>query len=61
METPEERAKKTKLFFIHAVEHWDAEFYAKINDDLYVNIGMCSVICGMLKSFHLLLALTCLL
>ncbi|PIN13282.1 Galactosyltransferase [Handroanthus impetiginosus] len=38
VETPEERAKKTKLFFIHAVEHWDAEFYAKINDDVYVNI-----------------------
>lgn len=44
METPEERAKKTKLFLVHAVEHWDAEFYAKINDDVYVNIGMCSVI-----------------
>ncbi|KAI3453785.1 hypothetical protein Pfo_010448 [Paulownia fortunei] len=38
VETPEERAKKTKLFFIHAVEYWDAEFYAKINDDVYVNI-----------------------
>ncbi|KAL1556869.1 Hydroxyproline O-galactosyltransferase HPGT1 [Salvia divinorum] len=38
VETPEERAKKTKLFLIHAVEHWDAEFYAKINDDVYVNI-----------------------
>ncbi|KAG8382170.1 hypothetical protein BUALT_Bualt05G0048900 [Buddleja alternifolia] len=38
VETPEERSKKTKLFFIHAVEHWDAEFYAKINDDVYVNI-----------------------
>ncbi|KAL0447823.1 UNVERIFIED_CONTAM: Hydroxyproline O-galactosyltransferase HPGT1 [Sesamum latifolium] len=38
METPEERPKKTKLFLIHAVEHWDAEFYVKINDDVYVNI-----------------------
>ncbi|KAK6116980.1 hypothetical protein DH2020_049224 [Rehmannia glutinosa] len=38
METPAERANKTKLFLIHAVEHWDAEFYAKINDDVYVNI-----------------------
>ncbi|KAL0290703.1 UNVERIFIED_CONTAM: Hydroxyproline O-galactosyltransferase HPGT1 [Sesamum angustifolium] len=38
METSEERPKKTKLFLIHAVEHWDAEFYVKINDDVYVNI-----------------------
>ncbi|XP_057810176.1 hydroxyproline O-galactosyltransferase HPGT1-like isoform X1 [Salvia miltiorrhiza] len=38
VETPEERAKKTKLFLIHAVEHWDSEFYVKINDDVYVNI-----------------------
>ncbi|KAG6408073.1 hypothetical protein SASPL_131076 [Salvia splendens] len=38
VETTEERAKKTKLFLIHAVELWDAEFYAKINDDVYVNI-----------------------
>lgn len=51
METPEERAKKTKLFLIHAVEHWDAEFYAKINDDVYVNIGMCSLISAMFKIF----------
>lgn len=29
-----------KSFFIHAVENWDAEFYAKANDDVYVNIGM---------------------
>ncbi|KAL3645710.1 Hydroxyproline O-galactosyltransferase HPGT1 [Castilleja foliolosa] len=38
VETHEERAKKTKLFIIHAVEHWDAEYYVKINDDVYVNI-----------------------
>ncbi|KAA8520910.1 hypothetical protein F0562_011583 [Nyssa sinensis] len=37
-EAPEEQPKKTKLFFVHAVEHWDAEFYAKVNDDVYVNI-----------------------
>lgn len=38
IEAPEEQPKKTKLFFIHVVEHWDAEFYAKVNDDVYVNI-----------------------
>ncbi|KAM7491456.1 hypothetical protein LguiA_034377 [Lonicera macranthoides] len=38
VEAPEEQPKKTKLFFIHAVEHWDAEFYVKVNDDIYLNI-----------------------
>ncbi|KAG6782852.1 hypothetical protein POTOM_012277 [Populus tomentosa] len=40
VEATEEQPKKSKLFFIHAVETWDAEFYAKVNDDVYVNIGM---------------------
>lgn len=40
VEAPEERPKKTKAFLVHAVENWDAEFYAKVNDDIYVNIGM---------------------
>lgn len=39
MEAPEELPKKTKLFFAHAADNWDAEFYAKVNDDVYVNIG----------------------
>lgn len=26
------------MFFIHAAENWNAEFYAKVNDDVYVNI-----------------------
>ncbi|GMP70458.1 hypothetical protein CsSME_00029306 [Camellia sinensis var. sinensis] len=38
VEAPEELPKKTKLFFAHAAENWDAEFYAKVNDDVYVNI-----------------------
>ncbi|KAJ1395765.1 Glycosyl transferase, family 31 [Sesbania bispinosa] len=29
---------KAKLFFAHAADKWDAEFYAKVNDDVYVNI-----------------------
>ena len=40
MEAVEESAKKTKSFFIYAVDNWDAEFYAKVNDDVYVNLGM---------------------
>ncbi|XP_006476442.2 hydroxyproline O-galactosyltransferase HPGT1-like isoform X5 [Citrus sinensis] len=39
VEAPEELAKKMKSFFVHAVEKWDAEFYTKVNDDVYVNIG----------------------
>ncbi|PSS04421.1 Hydroxyproline O-galactosyltransferase [Actinidia chinensis var. chinensis] len=38
VEAPEELPKKTKLFFAHASERWDAEFYAKVHDDVYVNI-----------------------
>lgn len=34
------RPRKIKSFFVRAVENWDAEFYAKVNDDVYVNIGM---------------------
>lgn len=40
MEAAEESPKKMKSFFIHAAENWDAEFYAKVNDDVYVNIGV---------------------
>lgn len=38
VEAPEELSKKTKLFFAYAAESWDAEFFAKVNDDVYVNI-----------------------
>ncbi|KAL7596476.1 hydroxyproline O-galactosyltransferase HPGT1 [Lactuca sativa] len=38
VETPEEQPKKTKLFFVDALQHWDAEFYVKVNDDIYLNI-----------------------
>ncbi|XP_027361331.1 hydroxyproline O-galactosyltransferase HPGT1-like isoform X2 [Abrus precatorius] len=38
VETSEEKAKKIKSFFIYAVDNWDAEFYAKVNDDVYVNL-----------------------
>ncbi|KAI8569726.1 hypothetical protein RHMOL_Rhmol02G0299300 [Rhododendron molle] len=38
IEATKEEPKKTKLFITHAVEKWDAEFYAKVNDDIYVNI-----------------------
>lgn len=38
VEADGELPKKAKLFFVHAAEKWDAEFYAKVNDDVYVNI-----------------------
>ncbi|TYJ19622.1 hypothetical protein E1A91_A09G204000v1 [Gossypium mustelinum] len=38
VEAPEECSNKIKFFFVHAVESWDAEFYVKVNDDVYVNI-----------------------
>ncbi|KAJ8773206.1 hypothetical protein K2173_028383 [Erythroxylum novogranatense] len=33
-----ELPKRAELFFVYAVEKWDAEFYAKVNDNIYVNI-----------------------
>ncbi|KAJ7965407.1 Hexosyltransferase [Quillaja saponaria] len=38
VEANEEVSKKAKLFFAHAADKWDAEFYAKVNDDVYINI-----------------------
>ncbi|KAM7268050.1 hypothetical protein ACFE04_010216 [Oxalis oulophora] len=38
IESPEGLPEKAKLFFAHAAEKWNAEFYAKVNDDVYVNI-----------------------
>ncbi|KAK7293453.1 hypothetical protein RJT34_16319 [Clitoria ternatea] len=38
VEAVEELPKKAKLFFAHAVEKWDAYYYAKVNDDVYINI-----------------------
>ncbi|WCJ26442.1 Galactosyltransferase family protein [Euphorbia peplus] len=38
VEATEENPKKTKAFLIKAVENWDAEFYVKVNDDIFVNI-----------------------
>ncbi|KAJ8753069.1 hypothetical protein K2173_011837 [Erythroxylum novogranatense] len=34
----EEIPEKARLFFAYAAEKWDAEFYAKVNDNVYVNI-----------------------
>ncbi|KAH9677395.1 Hydroxyproline O-galactosyltransferase HPGT1 [Citrus sinensis] len=38
VEAPKEFPNKAKLFFAYAVDKWDAEYYAKVNDDVYVNI-----------------------
>lgn len=38
-ESEEESPKKTKSFFANAAESFDAEFYAKVNDDIYINVG----------------------
>lgn len=38
VEALEELPKKTKLFFALAAEKFEADFYAKVNDDVYVNI-----------------------
>lgn len=52
LEAPEERSKKVKLFFANAVEQWDAEFYIKANDDIYVNIGKSTFLISCLWAFR---------
>ncbi|KAJ4850380.1 Hydroxyproline O-galactosyltransferase HPGT1 [Turnera subulata] len=38
MEATGNLPNKAKLFFAHAADKWDAEYYAKVNDNVYVNI-----------------------
>ncbi|EFJ26300.1 glycosyltransferase-like protein [Selaginella moellendorffii] len=38
VEEPEEIPRKAKKFFATAVETWDADFFLKVDDDVYVNI-----------------------
>jgi len=30
---------KSKSYFSTAVEQWDSDFYVKVDDDVFVNIG----------------------
>lgn len=38
VEGTEDLPKKARLFFAYAADKWDAEFYAKVNDNIYVTI-----------------------
>lgn len=38
VETSKQLPKKTMYFFAHVADIWEAEFYAKVNDDVYVNV-----------------------
>ncbi|URE32116.1 Galactosyltransferase [Musa troglodytarum] len=38
-----ELSTKTQVFFATAVAAWDADFYAKVDDDVHVNLGMPSI------------------
>ncbi|XP_010671546.2 hydroxyproline O-galactosyltransferase HPGT1 isoform X1 [Beta vulgaris subsp. vulgaris] len=40
VETSKELPKKTMYFFAHVANNWEAEFYAKVNDDVYINIDV---------------------
>ncbi|AQK52198.1 Hydroxyproline O-galactosyltransferase HPGT1 [Zea mays] len=44
IESDEELPKKTKSFFANAANTFDAAFYAKVNDDIYINVGMCHLL-----------------
>eukprot|EP00249_Psilotum_nudum_P023633 c28943_g2_i2 orf=405-1241(-) len=39
VEASEESANKAKNFFTSAVKLWDSDFYIKVDDDAFVNIG----------------------
>lgn len=53
VEASEEHPKKTKLFFAHAADTWDADFYVKVNDDVYVNIdGLGAILSSNLDKSH---------
>jgi beta-1,3-galactosyltransferase 1/2/3/4/5/7/8 len=36
---------KTKKFFTTALTSYDADFYVKVDDDVHVNLGLCSTSC----------------
>ncbi|AQK52196.1 Hydroxyproline O-galactosyltransferase HPGT1 [Zea mays] len=42
IESDEELPKKTKSFFANAANTFDAAFYAKVNDDIYINVDTLS-------------------
>ncbi|XP_057521179.1 hydroxyproline O-galactosyltransferase HPGT1-like isoform X1 [Amaranthus tricolor] len=44
VEALDENPKKTKLFFAYAAETWEAEFYVKVNDDVYVKIDVLAAV-----------------
>lgn len=44
VESLEEQPEKTKRFFSYAADAWDAEFYIKANDDVYIDIGALAII-----------------
>ncbi|KAM6588726.1 hypothetical protein CsatA_011331 [Cannabis sativa] len=65
VESPEERPRKIKSFLIHAVQKWNAKFFVKVNDDVFVNIDALEAILnthldkqdtyiGCMKSGHVL-------
>lgn len=48
-----ELTAKTKTFFSMAVAQWDAEFYVKVDDDVHVNLGLCSLFIFSSLSFFI--------
>ena len=44
MESDDSLSLKSKSYFSTAVEQWDSDFYVKVNDDVFVNIGKHMVI-----------------
>ena len=39
MESDDSLSLKSKSYFSTAVKQWDSDFYVKVDDDIFVNIG----------------------
>lgn len=39
VEGEDEVARKTKHYFTSAYETWDADYYIKVDDNVFVNVG----------------------
>ncbi|PON82494.1 Glycosyl transferase [Trema orientale] len=54
VESPEEHPRKIKSFLVHALDKWDAEFFVKVNDDVFVNIdSLGAILTAHLDKHHI--------
>lgn len=57
VENPKQLPKQTMYYVALVADNWEAEFNAKVNDDVYVNIGKCTSIVTLTHVLECLLKL----